>query len=98
MTEIAYTLEQAEQDLRNVYWHIRASRTTNWKYVNKARSIKDAMRRMGVKRHEINNAMYCLKTHDCKRCNWNNGAGIPCWQISRRRKLTAETECIEQAA
>lgn len=97
MTSLAYTLEQAEQDLRNVYWRIRASRTTSWKWVNKARSIKDAMRRMGVKRHEINNAMYCLKVHDCKRCNWAAG-GIPCWQISERRKMDAETKCIDNAA
>jgi hypothetical protein len=85
---LAYTLEQAEADLRQVYWMIRASRQTNWKYVNKARSIKDAMRRMGITEDEIRNASYCLKTQDCKRCNWNKGTGeLPCWKISDRRKL-----------
>jgi len=97
MTAIAYTLEKAEQDLRNAYWRIRASRTTDWKWVNKARAIKDAMRLMGVKRHEINNAMYCLRSTNCKRCNWAAG-GIPCWQISARRQAEAETKRIEDAA
>lgn len=97
MTTIAYTLEQAEQDLRNVYWRLRASRSTDWKHQNKARAIKEAMKRMGIKRHEINDAMYCLRTSDCKRCNWNAG-GIPCWQISKRRVAAADTKCIENAA
>jgi len=97
MNSVAYTLEQAEQDLKSAYWRIRASRTTDWKWVNKARSIKDAMRLMGVKRHEINEAMYCLRVNDCKRCNWVTG-GTPCWQISKRRKEAAETERIEKAA
>lgn len=86
MTEVAYTLEQAETDLRQVYWLIRASRETNWAHQNKARWIKSAMRRMGISDTEIRNATYCLKTKDCKRCNWNSDSlGIPCWAISKRR-------------
>jgi hypothetical protein len=91
---IAYTLEQAESDLRNVYWMIRASRATNWKHVNRARSIKDALRRMGIKKHEISDACYCLKNFDCKRCNKNNG-GIPCWSIAERRRIEAKAEAMQ---
>lgn len=90
---IAYTLEQAERDLCNVYWLIRASRSTNWKHVNKARAIKEAMKAMGIRRHEIVDASYCLKNFDCSRCNKNAG-GIPCYQIGRRR-AAAVTQRIE---
>jgi len=88
---IAYTLEQAEQDLRNVYWMIRASRHTNWKHVNKAKWIKTAMKAMGIRRHEIVDASYCLKNFDCKRCDKNAG-GIPCHEIGKRRKEKQKTE------
>lgn len=93
MTQLAYTLEEAEADLRNVYWQIRTSRNTNWKCVNKAKFIKDAMRRMGVRRHEIVDASYCLRNIDCKRCDKNNG-GIPCYAIARRR-AQAKKENVE---
>lgn len=89
MSGLAYTLEQAEADLRNTYWLIRASRETNWRAVNKVRVIRGALERMGVTRQEIKDAMHCLKTNNCKRCNWNASdgldAGLPCWAISRRR-------------
>lgn len=92
---IAYTLAQAQRDLANVYWMIRATRVKDraWKHINKARSIKDAMRMMGVKKWEIDDAMYCLKHFDCKRCN-KNAAGIPCYEIERRR-AAAVTKRIE---
>lgn len=93
---IAYTLEQAECDLRNVYWLIRATRKRNWQHVNKARVIKAAMRLMGVKKWEIDDAMYCLKNFDCKRCN-KNAQGIPCHEIGKRRKATEVTKRIEEA-
>jgi hypothetical protein len=89
MSTLAYTLEQAEADLRNAYWFIRASRKTNWKYVNKVRCIREAMLKMGVTKSEIKDAMYCLKSHNCPRCQWNSENNLPCWQISKRRKLEA---------
>lgn len=91
---IAYTLETAERDLRNVYWHIRASRQTNWKYVNKARVIMAAMKLMGVKKWELTNAMHCLKNFDCTRCGKNN-EGIPCHRIQERRAAAAAKENAE---
>lgn len=94
MNELAYTLEQAEQDLRGAYWVIRNSRLTNWKAVNKIRSIKDAMRRMGVRKFEIDDACYCLKRFDCNRCDKNNH-GIPCYEIGKRRKKAAEEKARE---
>lgn len=89
-----YTLEEAERDLRNVYYLIRTSRRTNWAAVNKARGIKAVMKIMGVRRHELIDAMYCLKRIDCKRCN-KNANGIPCYEISKRRKKAAENEARE---
>jgi hypothetical protein len=86
---IAYTLEQAEADLRNVYWLIRASRHTNWKHVNRARAIKEALKRMGIRRHEIIDASYCLRHFDCDRCKKNAG-GIPCYEIGKRRAAAAK--------
>jgi len=83
---IAYTLEQAETDLRNVYWLIRTTRVRNWKHVNKARAIKEAMKLMGVTKHEMKNAMYCLKRFDCGRCE-KNKSGVPCYEIAKRRVL-----------
>jgi hypothetical protein len=85
---MAYTLEQAERDLRNVYFMIRACRVKNWKHNNKAKWIKEAMRRMGVKRHELIDASYCLRNFDCRRCNKNAG-GTPCYEIGRRRREAA---------
>lgn len=88
MTLIAYTLEEAETDLRNTYWHIRNSRKTNWKYVNKARWIKEAILRMGITSRELSNAVYCLKTEDCQRCKWtvDPANNIPCWSLNKRRQ------------
>lgn len=87
---IAYTLEQAETDLRNVYWLIRATRIRNWKHVNNARAIKAAMRMMGVKKREIDDAMYCLRNFDCQRCNKNAGINLPCHEIGKRREEAAK--------
>lgn len=86
---LAYSLADAEGDLRNTYWQIRAKRhgTTNWKAVNNVRYITMAMERMGVTKAEIKAAMYCLRTPDCRRCNKNGGAGfIACFFIEKRRK------------
>jgi hypothetical protein len=85
MKPIAYTLEHAEQDLRGVYYRIRASRQTDWKLVNEARFIQEALKRMGIKKFEIDDARYCLKKIDCNRCNKNAG-GTPCYFIGERRK------------
>jgi len=86
---VAYTLATAIRDLRNVYWTIRASRQTNWQAVNKARNIKNAMRAMGVRRHEIIDASYCLRNNDCRRCNKNAGH-VPCYEIEKRRALKSD--------
>jgi hypothetical protein len=84
MTIPTYTLLDAERDLRNVYWHIRTSRGTSWKHVNQARAIKEIMRKMGVRRHEIIDATYCLRNINCNRCS-KNKLGIACYEISKRR-------------
>lgn len=88
MSGLAYTLEQAETDLRNTYWVIRASRSTNWRAVNKVRVIRAAMECMGVTKEEIKAAMHCLKTSNCKICNYTGGNSLPCWAISSRRAMT----------
>jgi hypothetical protein len=88
MVASSYTLEQAEADLRNVYWRIRCSRKTNWKALNEARSICAAMEKMGVTRWEIKAARYCLRTRDCRRCNHNAGPpNVACFRIGERRQL-----------
>lgn len=86
---LAYTLEQAEEDMRRTYFFIRSKRwqTTNWSAVNDFRHIKHAMLRMGVTEVEIKAAMHCLKVRECRRCNKNGGAGfIACHYIGKRRK------------
>lgn len=91
---LAYTLEEAERDLRNVYWMIRATRVRNWKHVNKARAITTAMKLMGVKRWELINAMYCLKNINCSRCD-KNKYGLACYEIGKRREQAEKLKCDE---
>jgi hypothetical protein len=76
-------LERIETEFRNEYWKIRNARYTDWKAVNRARSLAEFMYLLGVPRWAVKEARYCLRVRVCKRCF---GGDLRCHSLSRRAK------------
>lgn len=74
-------LLKVEDEFRNEYWKIRASRQTNWKAVNRTRVLAEIFYLLGVPRWAVREARYCLRVRVCERCY---GAELRCYSISGR--------------
>lgn len=76
-------LGQIEDEFRNQYWIIRNSRRTNWKAVNRTRTLGDFMYMLGVPRWAVQQARYCLRLGVCERCFKDE---FPCHSLCARAK------------
>lgn len=74
-------LKDAEDEFRNLYWRMRASRGTDWKALNRARVLAEVMAVCGVPKWAIKEARYCLRLRVCGRCVEQP---ISCHELSRR--------------